>query len=219
MNSEHWLDLSSLIYSLSKAFSSLEADILSLSSLQKQNSEAPFDVDSKMKIDATAVVEIVQQSSGVLSEHDRNDLSLYSSDEIGFRDRVLGSSVITPRSMNNRNSEIAPNQSIPSKPSSENQRSRFSSPCVRAKEHEDLTVSVTRAKAPEETSGDQSKNDGEFETSSIFGGTPFRKGFESPSAWKYQKVWPPVQRQQVGYFDLFPSLGFILMLNLENFGF
>ncbi|XP_050915204.1 uncharacterized protein LOC127130182 [Lathyrus oleraceus] len=63
---------------------SLEADILSPSSLQKQNSEAPFDVDSKMKIDATAAVEIVQQSSGVLSEHDRNDLSLYSSDEIGF---------------------------------------------------------------------------------------------------------------------------------------
>ncbi|XP_050915205.1 uncharacterized protein LOC127130183 [Lathyrus oleraceus] len=37
---------------------SLEADILSPSSLQKQNSEAPFDVDSKMKIDATAAVEI-----------------------------------------------------------------------------------------------------------------------------------------------------------------
>ncbi|CAK8570224.1 unnamed protein product [Lathyrus sativus] len=217
--------------SLSKAFSSLEADIFSPSSLQKQNSEAPvfdddkencgqadkgkqveeiiksavleekmsqrdaldsnspgkvkqqcFDVDSKMKIDATAAVEIVQQSSGVLSEHDRNDLSLYSSDEVGFRDRVLGSSVITPRNMNNKSSEIAPNQSIPSKPSSENQRSRFSSPCVRAKEHENLTVSVTHAKAPEQ--GDQSKNDGEFETSSIFGGTPFRKGFESPSAWK-----------------------------------
>ncbi|MCI53343.1 myb-related protein 3R-1-like, partial [Trifolium medium] len=39
-----------------------------------------------MKIDAAA--ENVQQSSGVLSEHDRNDLSLYSSDQVGFRDRV-----------------------------------------------------------------------------------------------------------------------------------
>ncbi|CAI8605658.1 unnamed protein product [Vicia faba] len=219
--------------SLSKAFSSLEADILSPSSLQKQNSEAPvfdddkencgqadkgkqveeiiksavleekmsqrdaldsnspskvkqqpLDVDSKMKIDVTTAVEIVQQSSGVLSEHDRNDLSLYSSDEVGVRDRVLGSSVISPRNMNNRSSEIAPNQSIPSKIPSENQRSRFSSPCVRAKEHENLTVSIARAKAPEENSGDQSKNDGEFGTCNIFGGTPFRKGFESPSAWK-----------------------------------
>nr|QSD99728.1 MYB family transcription factor [Melilotus albus] len=222
-----------LASSLSKAFSSLEADILSPSSLQKKNSGAsgsdddkencgqadkgkqveeiiksaileekksrrdalesnspgkvkqqPFDVDSKMKIDAAAAAaEIVQQSSGVLSEHDRNDLSLYSSDQVGFRDRVIGSSVRTPRNLNNRRSETAPNQSIPSKFSSENQ-CRFSSPCVRAKEHENLTVSVNRVKAPGENSVDQSKNDGGFETYSIFGGTPFRKGFESPSAWK-----------------------------------
>ncbi|CAJ2674680.1 unnamed protein product [Trifolium pratense] len=210
--------------SLAEAFSSLEADILSPSSLQKQNSVAsgfdddkencgeadkgkqveetiksvileenksqrdaldsnspgkvkkqPFAVDSKMKIDAAA--ENAHQSSGVLSEHDRNDLSLYSSDQVGFRDRV-------PRNSNNRSSEIAPNQSIPSKLSSEKQCSRFSSPCVRAKEHENLTVSVTRVKAPGANLSDQSKNDGGFETCSIFGGTPFGKGFESPSPWK-----------------------------------
>jgi len=108
----------------------------------------------------------VQQSSGVLSEHDRNDLSLYSSDQVGFRDRVLGSSVRTPRNLNNRSSETAPNQSIPSKLSSENP-CRFSSPCIRAKEHENLTVSVNRVKAPGENSGDQSKNDGGFETYSM----------------------------------------------------
>jgi myb proto-oncogene protein/myb-related protein len=102
----------------------------------------------------------VQQSSGVLSEHDRNDLSLYSSDQVGLRDRV-------PRNSNNRSSEIAPNQSNPSKLSSENQCSRFSSPCVRAKEHENLTVSVTRVKAPEVNLSDQSKNDGGFEMCSM----------------------------------------------------
>ncbi|RHN77713.1 putative transcription factor MYB-HB-like family [Medicago truncatula] len=225
---KHETDMAS---SLSKAFSSLEPDILSPSSLQKQNSGASgfdddkencgqadkgkqveetiksaileekksqrdaldgnspgkvkqrhFDVDSKMKIDAAAT-EIVLQSSGVLSEHDRNDLSLYSSDQVGFRDRIIGSSVRTPRNLNNRSSETAPNQSIPSKLSYENP-CRFSSPCVRAKEHENLTVSVNRVKAPGDSSGDQSKNDGGFETYSIFGGTPFMKGFESPSAWK-----------------------------------
>jgi myb proto-oncogene protein/myb-related protein len=102
----------------------------------------------------------LQQSSGVLSEHDTNDLSLYSSDQVGFRDRV-------PRNSNNRSSEITPNQSIPSKLSSENQCSRFSSPCVRAKEHESLTVSVTRVKAPEANLSDQSKNDGGFEMCSM----------------------------------------------------
>ncbi|XP_004498481.1 transcription factor MYB3R-1-like isoform X2 [Cicer arietinum] len=215
--------------SLAKAFSSLEADILSPSLLQKPNSGAsgfdddkenceqaykgkqveeavkssaileekqsdaldsnshgkvrqqPFDVDSKMKIDAA---EIMLQSSGVLSEHDMNDLSLYSSDKVGFRDRVLGSSDGTPRNLNNRSSEIALNQSVPSKLSSEKSCSRISTPCIRAKEHENLTVSVARVKAPGENSEDQSRNDGGYETCSMFGGTPFRKGIESPSAWK-----------------------------------
>lgn len=67
------------------------------SSLQKQHSEAPgfdddkenygqtLDVDLKMKIDVIVVVEIVeiaQQSSSVLFENDRNDLSLYPFDEV-----------------------------------------------------------------------------------------------------------------------------------------
>lgn len=107
------------------------------------------------------------QSSGVLSEHDMNDLSLYSSDKVGFRDRVLGSSDGTPRNLNNRSSEIALNQSVPSKLSSEKSCSRISTPCIRAKEHENLTVSVARVKAPGENSEDQSRNDGGYETCSM----------------------------------------------------
>lgn len=107
------------------------------------------------------------QSSGVLGEHDMNDLSLYSPDQVGFKDRVPGSSARTPQNLNNGSSETAPNQSIPSKLSSKNPRSRISTPCVRAKEHERLTVAVTCVKAPGENSGGQTRNDGGFETCSM----------------------------------------------------
>ncbi|KAJ1415711.1 SANT/Myb domain [Sesbania bispinosa] len=154
------------------------------SNSQDKVKQQPLDVVSKMKIDADAA-EIVQQPSGVLVEHDMNDLSLYSPDQVGFKmDRVLASSTGTPKSLINRSLETAPNQSIPLKPSSENSCSRVNHPCVRAKEHENLSIAVPCVKAPGENSGDQTRNDGGFETCSIFGGTPFRKSIESPSAWK-----------------------------------
>ncbi|XP_061336510.1 transcription factor MYB3R-1-like [Gastrolobium bilobum] len=202
---------------LTKSFSSLavmfednetqEVDMLCPSSSQKWNSGAsvddddkenrvqvfkedkvkqePLDVDSKMKIDAAA--EIVQQPSGVLFEHDINDLSLLSPDHVGFKsDRVLGSSARTPKNLNYRSLEAAPNQNIPLKLSSENTCPRVKSHCVRGKEHEKLSVAVACVQAPGENSGDQTRKDGDFEN--IFGGTPFRKGFESPSAWK-SPIW------------------------------
>lgn len=92
-----------------------------------------------------------------------NDLSFNSSDRVGgIKDRVLG----TPRNLNNSSSETAPNQSNPSKLSSENPCSRIS-PCVRDKEHEGLTVSVSREKTPGENLGAQTRNDGGFESSNM----------------------------------------------------
>ncbi|KAG5031089.1 hypothetical protein JHK85_015071 [Glycine max] len=107
--------------------------------------QQPLDVDSEIKNDASAAAEIVQQPSGILVEHDRNDLLLYSPDQ----------------------------------------------------EHERLSVAVTcvqsiSSSGPGENSGDHIGNDGvsthcgsdnclfDFR----FGGTPFRKSIESPSAWK-----------------------------------
>ncbi|TKY58282.1 Myb-related protein 3R-1 [Spatholobus suberectus] len=148
-----------------------------------QHSVKQRPLNSKMKIDATAA-EIEQQPSGVLVEHDVNDLSLSSPDQVGLKsDRGLGSSSKTPKSLNS-SLKAAPNRSGHLKLSSENPCSRVNSPCVRAKEHERLSVAVPRVQAPGDYSGDQTRKDGGFETCSIFGGTPFRKSIESPSAWK-----------------------------------
>lgn len=150
-----------------------------------QHNVKQHSLDSKMKVDATST-EIEQQPSGVLVEHDVNDLSLSSPDQVGLKsDRGSGSSAKTPKSLN-RSLEAAPNQSGHLKLSSENPCSRVksNSSCVRAKEHEKLSVAVTRVQALGDNSGEQTRMDGGFETCSIFGGTPFRKGIESPSAWK-----------------------------------
>ncbi|MED6144230.1 hypothetical protein PIB30_013837 [Stylosanthes scabra] len=124
--------------------------------------------DSKMKkIDIDADNDNVEQPSGILVEHDMNSPS---------SDTALGSSAKTPKNLSNRRLEAVPNQRSPSKSSGKSPCSRVK--CVRAKE---LSVDVTCVGA---TSGKQTKNDGAFETSSIFGDTPFMKSIKSPSAWK-----------------------------------
>ncbi|XP_027333780.1 transcription factor MYB3R-1-like isoform X2 [Abrus precatorius] len=164
-------------------------------------------LDSKMKLAATAEQ---QQPSGVLVEHDMNDLSLYSPDQVGLKsDKSLSSSSKTPKNLNNRSLEEAPNCSVPLKLSSENPCSRVKSPCIRAKEHEKLSVSVTRVQATGENSGDQTRKDGSFEPCSIFGGTPFRKSIESPSAWK--SPW------FINTFLSSPGLG--TEITIEDFGY
>ncbi|KAG2389966.1 Transcription factor [Vigna angularis] len=138
----------------------------------------------RLMVDASAAA-IEQEPSGVLVEHDVNDLTL-SPDQVGLKsNRGLVTSTKTPKSMN-RTLEEVPNQNGHLKLSSKNPCSRINSnsPCVRAKEHENLSVAVTRVQAPADNSGEQTRKDGGFETCSIFGGTPFRKGLESPSAWK-----------------------------------
>ncbi|KAK7311794.1 hypothetical protein RJT34_10156 [Clitoria ternatea] len=131
--------------------------------------QEPLDVESKIKNDVTAASEIEQQPSGVLVEHDMNDLLLFSPDQVNLKsERVLSLSARTQKYLS----------------------SRVDSPSIRVKkEHERLSVAVTcvqsvSSSVPGENSGDQTGNNGGFETSSLFGGTPFRKSIESPSAWK-----------------------------------
>lgn len=109
-----------------------------------------------------------QEPSGVLVEHDVNDLTL-SPDQVGLKsNRGLGTSTKTPKSMN-RTLEEVPNQNGHLKLSSKNPCSRINSnsPCVRAKEHEKLSVAVTRVQAPVDNSGEQTRKDGGFETCSM----------------------------------------------------
>ncbi|WJX35764.1 hypothetical protein P8452_23714 [Trifolium repens] len=139
------------------------------SNSQEKIEQPPLDADSKMKNDIDTAAEIVQQPSRVLVERDMNDPSLYSPSQIGLKSDIVLS--LSARSH-------------------KNPVSRLNSPCVRLKEHERLSVSVTcvqsicSSSGPGENMGDQTGNDDSFETNCIFGGTPFRKSFESPSAWK-----------------------------------
>ncbi|KAL2637704.1 hypothetical protein AAZV13_06G075200 [Glycine max] len=130
--------------------------------------QQPLDVDSEIKNDASAAAEIVQQPSGILVEHDRNDLLLYSPDQVNLKsEKKISLSARTKK----------------------NPCSRINSPSAWVKEHERLSVAVTcvqsiSSSGPGENSGDHIGNDGGLETCNIFGGTPFRKSIESPSAWK-----------------------------------
>lgn len=88
----------------------------------------------------------VQQPSGVLVEHDVNDLLMYSPDQV----KVLSLSARTKK----------------------NPCSRINSPSVWLKEHERLSVAVTcihsvSSSGPGENSGDHTGNDGGLETCSM----------------------------------------------------
>ncbi|KAI4316144.1 hypothetical protein L6164_024151 [Bauhinia variegata] len=124
--------------------------------------------------------------SGVLVERDVNDFLLHSPDQVFKSDSVLGSIEKTPKTEKNTKSEAADDQNFVSKSFSGNLRS----PVVRLKEHENLSVAVTCVRsvcssAPgEKNTADHPGNDTGFEAFNIFGGTPFRRSIESPSAWK-----------------------------------
>lgn len=94
-----------------------------------------------------------------------NDLLLYSPNQMGFKpDRTHSSSAKTPKTMNHRSLEAAPNKGISSNP-----RSRDSSPSVGAKSHEIPSVPIIcvqspNSSAPGGNSGDHAGNDTGFET-------------------------------------------------------
>lgn len=94
----------------------------------------------------------MQQSSGVLVEHDMNDPSLYSPSQIGLKSDIVLS--LSARSHK--------------KPAS-----RINSPCVRLKEHERLSVSVTCVQSicsspgPGDNIDDQTGKDGAFERNNM----------------------------------------------------
>ncbi|XP_028781238.1 transcription factor MYB3R-1-like isoform X2 [Neltuma alba] len=152
-----------------------------------QDFQRPSYDDSKVKVDCDVdrAAENVRQPSGVLAEHDINDLLLYSPNQMCFKpDRTQCSSAKTPKNLNDRGLEASLNKSISSNPCSSD-----SSPSGRVKNHDVSSFSVTCASSlcssvPAETLGDHPGHDAGFDPFSIFGGTPFRRSIESPSAWK-----------------------------------
>ncbi|PQM39149.1 transcription factor MYB3R-1 [Prunus yedoensis var. nudiflora] len=143
------------------------------------------DIDAKNEVDVVPTSQIAQQTSGVLVEHNANDLLLCS--PVGCKaEKALGTSTRTPRSQFRKSFE-ATNPGVPSKSFSARQCASVKSPTICVKKHEsyslaDTCVQSDSLSAPPETTGDNAGNDISIEN--IFGDTPFKRSIESPSAWK-----------------------------------
>ncbi|KAG7972844.1 hypothetical protein I3843_07G202500 [Carya illinoinensis] len=157
---------------------------------QENIKRVTVDVDVKNMADIESAAHVVQQPSGILVEHNMNDLLLHSPDQVGSKaDRLLGSSAITPKNQQPRSLAAASKQGISSTLSSGNPRAAVKSPAVFGKKHGSHSVVVTcvlsaSSSAPLETTGHNVRNDAGVETFSIFSGTPFKRSIDSPSAWK-----------------------------------
>lgn len=157
------------------------------SEFQENKEQGAADVDDKTKnvADPTS-----QLPSGVLTEHNMNDLVLISPKQLDFRaDKVFASISRTPRNQHPKRFESTENQDFPSKSSSGKQSVSFASPSISGKKVESQPVAETRAdhdssSARQEAVGCNTGGDAAVETFSIFGDTPFKRSIESPSAWK-----------------------------------
>ncbi|XP_065849439.1 transcription factor MYB3R-1 [Euphorbia lathyris] len=158
----------------------------------------------------------VQQPSGVLIEDSMNDLLFFSPDQVGFKaDRAFAPSSRTPKNLYRIILGSLSEQATASEMTSGNSCMNISSPMNCKKSHESHSVATTSGhsfptSAPQESTVDNSRNDGSTENNSIFGETPFRRSIESPSAWKSPwflnsflpgpRVDTDISIEDIGYF-------------------
>ncbi|TYH13063.1 hypothetical protein ES288_A06G114800v1 [Gossypium darwinii] len=142
--------------------------------------------DIKDKTDAHASEKIIKQPSAVLIEHNVNDLLLFSPDRVGLKadQPLLSSSIRTPRNQCHKSFRAISNQGL-----SGNACLIVSSPTLKVKNSDGHSISVTAVQctnspATLENLADNAGIDTSIENYNIFGGTPFRRSIESPSAWK-----------------------------------
>ncbi|MBA0839116.1 hypothetical protein Goarm_004882, partial [Gossypium armourianum] len=143
-------------------------------------------IDIKDKTDAHASEKIIQQPSAVLIEHNVNDLLLFSPDRAGLKadQPLLPSSIRTPRNQCHKSFRAISNQGL-----SGNACLIVGSPTLKVKNSDGHSISVTAVQctnspATLENLADNAGIDTAIENYNIFGGTPFRRSIESPSAWK-----------------------------------
>ncbi|XP_057959742.1 transcription factor MYB3R-4 [Malania oleifera] len=149
------------------------------SKLQENIKQENVDVDPR----TIAHAQIVEQPSGILIERNLKDMPFFSPGRVGFKtDRVMGSTDGTPRTQYARLLEAKSNRDTLSDNSIWNQCvSNASSPTVCGKKNDSHLATFTSGQSA--PSSIENKSDS-IEHFSIFGGTPFKRGIESPSAWK-----------------------------------
>ncbi|XP_058201740.1 transcription factor MYB3R-1-like [Rhododendron vialii] len=142
--------------------------------------------DTKTEGDHEAATQSVQQPSGVLLEHNVNDLLFVSPNHLKIKpDRALGVTSRTPANQYSRMLQTTSSQCALSESSSGNPSSFLSPPIVSRKKDKSRLVTVVSAQsAPESNPQEITARSAGVEGLSIFGETPFKRSIESPSAWK-----------------------------------
>ncbi|KAF6172311.1 hypothetical protein GIB67_024933 [Kingdonia uniflora] len=133
------------------------------------------DSNAPTKVDCDSANPMVQQPSGVLAEHNLNDLLFVSPERDGYpRNRAFIVGSRTPRGQFSRSIGT----SIQRSPSSSNQLNS----------------------RPLEATFEYAGNNADIENFSISGNTPIKRGFESPSAWKsswFMNSFLPLERKDL----------------------
>ncbi|OUZ99973.1 SANT/Myb domain [Macleaya cordata] len=162
------------------------------------------DTENKMKQEATGVaamtkiddddtIEMVQQPSGVLVEHNINDRLFFSPDRNGYpTNRVFSAGAKNTRTQHSRSLETTSSQDVLIGRSESSSVNVFVSPTIDERKHVRPLVPAASVQCfalshshPHEVTFENAGNDGDIESFTICGGTPaIKRGFESPSAWK-----------------------------------
>ncbi|GLT48230.1 hypothetical protein SLA2020_218690 [Shorea laevis] len=155
-------------------------------SIAPSNDKKAFDSGKKTKVDAGAYQ---IQHTGILVEHNKNDLLLFSPDQGGLKvDKTFALTAQTPTSQLRKISGVISNRAHASENSSENPCLLVCSPTARTKNNENHLIAVTSVECTTSSAPLESKvhggNDTVPEYFNIFGETPFKRSIDSPSAWK-----------------------------------
>ncbi|KAF4348425.1 hypothetical protein F8388_015736 [Cannabis sativa] len=148
------------------------------SELHKNTDQEASEIEDKTKIDADSSSQL---PSGVLTEHNMNDLLLFSPKQVDFKAR-------TPRNQHLKSFDPSPNRGL-SSISSGIVSAPFCSPSLSGKKLKIQAIAGTcgqhdsSSTLPEMNVSTAGSNV-TVETFSIFGDTPFKRSIESPSAWK-----------------------------------
>ncbi|KAL6985406.1 hypothetical protein U1Q18_018781, partial [Sarracenia purpurea var. burkii] len=161
------------------------------SNFQDKNKKETFSVGTKTMGNFDAANQNMQQPSGVLVQHNMNDLLFVSPNSLDIKsNRASGLSSRTPGNQYSRMVGITSHQgALSESPSANPHSSNLNSPTVHGKKDKSRLVAAASSHyAPASNSVEimagSSGNDAGVENPSIFGYTPFKRSIESPSAWK-----------------------------------
>lgn len=192
---------------------SLEDDCSRDNYMKEEQQTVNDDIKAKTGVEADATTESVPEPPDVLTEHDINDLLLFSPDQTSNQaHKATGSTDETPRRQSSQVAAPSLTHGVNFEFSSGNSCQPLSSPASEAKRgsHKVAKSTLSLPSGPLEITVDNALNDASFENSSIFGGTPFRRIIESPSAWKSPwfinsflpgpRIGTEITVEDIGYF-------------------